>query len=556
MEAFDFVIVGGGSAGSVIAHQLAESGASVCVLEAGPPDTNPFIHMPAGFVKTLFNPAITWPLTTEPTHWTGGRRISTTQGRTLGGSSSINGMVYIRGQSHDFDDWAARGNRGWTYAEVLPYFKQLERRVGAGDDRYRGRTGKLPITDPSWTHPLCDAFVAGAASLGIPRDVDYNGPVTEGTNHYQRAIEGERRISAARAFLYPTMKRANLTVRTHAHTTSIVLDGKRAVGVKYLSGGAGGTAREVRANREVIVTAGALNSPKLLQLSGIGPAAHLTDLGIDVRHALAGVGENLSDHYSPRIVARVKNSATINNLVHGPRLVPELVKWIFRRPSILGLSAALMHAFGKSDPSMSRPDCTVIFTPASYREGRLGELDTFAGMTSGAWQMRPESKGFVRIASKDPLAAPLIQPNYLYEEKDRRVLLAAIRLARKILATPQLAHYYESEMFPGVNVQSDSELLDFARQYGSSCYHLVGACRMGPASDPTAVVDDELRVRGIERLRVADSSVMPTVTSGNTYAPTLMIARKAADLILGRAAPAAIGETAPTQARSAMPEVV
>ena len=547
MDTFDFVIVGGGSAGSLLASHLVDSGATVCVLEAGPRDSNPFIHMPAGFVKTLFNPAITWRFETEGTHWTAGRRIQTTQGRTLGGSSSINGMVFIRGQSGDFDDWAQRGNRGWSYEDVLPYFKQIERRIGPGDDQYRGRTGALPITDPAWRHPLCDAFIAGAARLGFPKNVDYNGPITEGVGYYQRVIHRERRISAARAFLHPAMNQSSLDVRPNAHATGIVFDGKRAVGATYLAGGAGGSLREVRARREVILTAGALNSPKLLQLSGIGPAALLTGLGIEIRHALPGVGENLSDHYSPRIVAKVKNAETINNLVHGPRLLPELVRWALRRPSILGLSAALMHAFGKSDPGMDRPDCTVIFTPASYREGRLGELDTFAGMTSGAWQMRPESKGFVRIASKDPLAHPLIQPNYLDHEKDRRTLLAAIRLARKILATPELAHYTKSEVFPGVNVQSDGELLDFARQYGSSCYHLVGACRMGPASDPTAVVDDSLRVRGIEGLRVADSSIMPTVTSGNTYAPTLMVAQKAADLILNRTPPTPVTASGPTR---------
>jgi choline dehydrogenase len=538
MDSFDYVIVGGGSAASVLANRLTAAGSSVCVLEAGPVDRNPFIHMPAGFVKTLHNPAITWRFETEGSSWTAGRRIPTTQGRTLGGSGSVNGMVFVRGQAEDYDAWAARGNRGWSYADVLPYFKNIERRVGFADERYRGRTGELPVTDIPWHHPLCEAFIAGAASLGFPRDLDYNASSTESTGYYQRVIENERRVSAARAFLHPAMSRRNLAVRTNAHATGIVLEGRKAVGVRYQVG-AGGPSQEVRARREVIVSAGTVNTPKLLQLSGIGPAPLLQQLGIEVRHALAGVGENLSDHYSPRIVVRAKNTGTINDLVRGGRLLQEGAKWLLRKPSVLGLSAAIAYAFGKSDPQLPTPDCTVIFTPASYRAGRLGSLDTFPGMTCGAWQMRPESTGHVRIASTDPHETPLIQPNYLDAEKDRRVLLAAIRMARRILATPALAQYCDHEEFPGAGLTSDEDLLEFARQQGSSCYHLVGTCRMGPASDPTAVVDDALRVRGMEGLRIADASIMPTVTSGNTYAPSLMIGARAADLLLGRGLPRA-----------------
>ena len=531
MDIFDYVIVGGGSAASVIANRLVAAGVSVCVLEAGPVDSNPFIHMPAGFVKTLFNPAITWQFETEGSEWTAGRRIPVTQGRTLGGSGSVNGMVFVRGQRGDYDDWAQRGNRGWGYDDVLPYFRGIERRVGAGDDRYRGRDGELPVTDPTWRHPLCEAFIDGAASLGFRRDADYNGASTDGVGYYQRVIDKERRVNAARAFLYPVMKRDTLSVRTGAQATSIVFDGKRASGIRYTQGG---TQHEVAARREVIVCAGTVNSPKLLQLSGIGPGRLLQEFGIAVRHDLAGVGENLSDHFSPRIVARAKSTTTINNLVTGHRLLQEGAKWLLRKPSVLGLSAALVYAFGKSDPRLPTPDATVIFTPASYKAGKLGSLDTFPGMTCGAWQMRPHSTGHVRIQSTDAAVAPLIQPNYLADEKDRQVLLAAIRMARRILATPSIAAYYECEELPGAAVQSDTELLDFARHYGSSCYHLVGTCRMGPASDATAVVDDQLRVRGVEGLRIADASIMPTVTSGNTYAPSLMIGAKAADLILGR----------------------
>ena len=535
MDTFDYVIVGGGSAASVLANRLTAAGVTVCVLEAGPVDRNPFIHMPAGFVKTLFNPGITWPFETEGTELTAGRRIPTIQGRTLGGSGSVNGMVFVRGQAGDYDGWAQRGNAGWGYADVLPYFKSIERRVGAADSHYRGREGELPVTDIAWRHPLCEAFIAGAAGLGFRRNEDYNAATTDGVGYYQRVIENERRVSAARAFLYPAMKRDLLSVRTNAQATSILFEDRRATGVRYVTGAAGGTQKEVMARREVIVSAGTLNTPKLLQLSGIGPSSLLREFGIAVRHESPGVGENLADHYSPRIVVRARNTGTINNLVQGHRLLLEGAKWLLRKPSVLGLSAAIAYAFGKSDSSLPTPDCTVIFTPASYRAGKLGSLDTFPGMTCGAWQMRPESVGHVRIRSRDPAEHPVIQPNYLAAEKDRRILIAAIRMARRILGTPELAGFYDLEELPGANVASDSELLDFGRQYGSSCYHLVGTCRMGPASDPTAVVDDQLRVRGVERLRIADASIMPTVTSGNTYAPSLMIGAKAADLVLGRA---------------------
>lgn len=535
-ETFDYVIVGGGSAGSLLASRLAASGATVCMLEAGPRDTNPFIHIPAGFVKTLFDPRVTWRFQAEPSEGTAGRRIETTQGRTLGGSSSVNGMVFVRGQSADYDVWRQKGNRGWGYTDVLPYFKRLEKRIGSADETYRGRDGGLPVTDVDWQHPLCEAFIAGAVGLGYPRNPDYNGATQAGVGYYQRVIYRARRVSAARAFLYPAMAGGKISVRTKAQASAIVLEDNRAAGVCYTLGGAGGKSHEVRANREVIVAAGTVNSPKLLQLSGIGPAAVLRERGIEVRHAIAGVGENLQDHYSPRIVARARNTGTINNLVRGPRLLGEVAKWLIRRPSVLALSAAVVYAFGKSDPAMDAPDYTVIFTPASYRDGFLGALDTFPGMTSGAWQMRPESSGHVRIRSADPAEAPEIQPNYLTAEKDQRVLLAAIRAARQILATPELASYYEREELPGAELTTDDELLDFARHFGSSSYHLIGTCRMGPGQDPTAVVDDELRVRGIRGLRVVDASIMPAMPSANTYATTLMIAEKAADLILGQPA--------------------
>ena len=538
METFDYVVVGGGSAGCVITNRLVRSGATVCLLEAGPVDRNPFIHMPAGFVKTLHDPGVTWQFQAEPSEWTGGRAVPTTQGRTLGGSSSVNGMVFVRGQSGDYDHWAQRGNRGWSYSSVLPYFRRIERRISdTADDTFRGREGHLPVTDIDWSHPLCEAFIEGAQSLGYPRNPDYNGASQAGVGYYQRVIHRTRRVSAARAYLYPVMKEPNLKLVTAAQVAAIILDGKRAVGVRFRRDG-DPAVQEVGARREVIVSAGAANSPKLLQLSGIGDPALLGQHGITVLHALPAVGENLSDHYSPRIVARAKNTDSINNRVTGVRLAGQLARWAMRKPSVLGLSAAIVYAFGMSEPGMEAPDYTVIFTPASYKDGKLGSLDDYPGMTCGAWQQRPESTGYVRIRSADPAAAPIIQPNYLSAERDRQVLLAAIRAARTILATPALAPFYDGEVMPGADKASDEELLHFARQYGSSTYHLCGACRMGPATDRTTVVDDQLRVHGLDRLRIADSSVMPAVVSANTYATTLMIGEKAADLLLNRAAPA------------------
>ena len=531
MDIFDYVIVGGGSAGCVIANRLTNAGAKVCVLEAGPVDSNFFIHMPVGFVKTLFNPSLIWQFQTEPTLNTNNRSLYAPQGKTLGGSSSVNGMVFVRGQANDYNSWAQRGNRGWGYSDVLPYFKKIEKRLAPHDSDYRGSEGNLPITDPDWRHPLCEAFIDGAHSLGLPRDNDYNGASQEGTGYYQRSIFGSRRISAARAYLYPVMGRPNIQVVTEARATSIMLEGKRAVGVTYLKGG---KSIEVRASKEVIVTAGAVNTPRLLQLSGIGNPQLLSNVGIVVKHELPGVGENLSDHYSPRVVASVKNSGTINGLVKGRRLVSEFLRWTFKKPSVLGLSAAVCYAFGRSDPALDAPDYTVIFTPASYKEGQLGVLDNYPGVTAGAWQMRPESTGYVRITSKDINVAPVVQPNYLSSDRDKQVLLTAIRMARKILRSQPMARYFDTEKLPGVNAESDDELLDFARRYGSSTYHLAGSCRMGPQSERHTVVDDQLRVHGLQGLRIADTSILPAMVSANTYATALMIGEKASDFILGQ----------------------
>jgi choline dehydrogenase len=541
METFDYVIVGAGSAGSVLANRLSEDPATkVLVLEAGGTDWNPFIHIPAGFIKTFHDPSVNWLYKMEPSQWTGGRSILAPRGKTLGGSSSINGNVYNRGQAMDFDTWAQMGNRGWGYADLLPYFRRLERRIGEGDDTYRGRDGALTVTDNEWRHPLCEAFIEGAVQMGIPRNKDYNGATQEGVSYTQRTIQNGRRMSAARAFLHPAMKRGNLKVETRAHATSLVFEGNRVVGVNYNRGGPHGATFEARAAKEVILSGGAFNSPQLLQLSGIGPADLLKSNGIEVRRATAGVGENLRDHYAPRFVARVKNIDTINERARGLRLAGEVANWVFRRKGILGLVPTLVYAFCRSEPDVPNSDLQITFTPASYREGVQGELEAEPGMTVASWQQRPDSRGYVRIRSGNPFEAPLIQPNYLTEASDRRVLLAGMKLARRLLASKPLEPYYDHEDFPGKHVQSDDELLGAAKERGTTTFHPAGTCRMGPATDPQSVVDDQLRVRGFEALRVVDASVMPTMLSANLNAATMAIADKASDLIRGRTGDMAI----------------
>jgi choline dehydrogenase len=521
-EEFDYVIVGSGAAGSVLAHRLTEEpGATVCVLEAGPPDRHPYIHVPAGFIKMLFNPDFTWQFKTEPSEGSGGRSIPTTQGRTLGGSSSINGMIYNRGQRADLDSWAQRGNRGWGYVDMLPYYKRTERRIGIADDRIHGRDGNLPVTDIDWVHPICEAFIDGAVDMGIPRCNDYNsGDRQEGVGYFQRAIHRGWRHSAARVFLHPAKATGRLEIRTDARAAAVLFEGRRAVGLRYVNDRDRTGRHVVRARREVI--------------SGVGPAALLESIGVPVVHDLRGVGENFRDHYAPRLVARVRNSTTINEMARGVGLAGQIMRWVMGKPSILALSPSLVHWFWKSDDSMDQPDLQGVFSPASYKQGFVGMLDDYPGMTCGVWQHRPESVGYVRARSADPFEDPVIQPNYLSDPMDRRVLVAGMKLARRLLHTPELAHYFDGDMLPGPEVRSDDEFLSYARQYGSTAYHLIGTARMGPVTDPTAVVDDQLRVHGMQSLRVADASIMPSMPSANTYATTMMIAEKASDMIRGR----------------------
>ena len=531
-DEFDYVIVGAGPAGCVLANRLTEDPAvSVCLLEAGPSDSDPMIRIPGGVIKILFNPRITWQFHTEPSPGSADRAVYVPQGRTLGGSSAINGMIYNRGHATDFDAWAQAGNRGWSYADILPYFKRSERRIGGVDSQYRGRDGLLPVTDTDWRKPFVEAFIDGVAALGIPRNPDYNGAAQAGVGYMQRLIENGWRVSSARAFLRPATRRGNLDVRVGAHASRILLEGKRAVGVAYLPVGNASAQHTVRARREVIVCAGPLNSPKLMHLSGIGPAGVLGDLGIEVLHELPGVGENLHDHYGARGVARVRNSKTANDLSRWPYLGWEILKWLTGRPSIVGLSASIAYVFWKSDEVLDRPDLQFVLTPISFKTGQFGVLEDFPGMSLGVWPHRPQSRGYVRARSSNPFDPPVIQPNYLSSSVDQRVLVAGLKMVRKFLATPQLSYFIEREEVPGPKVVTDDEFLDFARRNGSTIYHFAGSNRMGPEHDGMAVVSPDLKVRGLAALRVVDSSVIPSLPSANSYATTLMIAEKAADMI-------------------------
>lgn len=531
IETFDYVVVGGGSSGAILAARLSEKpDVTVCLLEAGPADRNPFIHIPAGFIKVIFDPKLTWGFETEPGPAINGRKLPVLQGKVLGGSGSINGMVWVRGQRRDFDDWAAAGNSGWSFDEVLPYYRKLERRIGQGDADYRGREGRVPVMDLSWKNALVEAFIASAQRQGIPYNPDYNGADQAGVGRYQYNIDNGRRWSAAKGYLKPARGRKNLEVRTDALVTSVTLDGKRVTGVCWRRTGEE-RMRQIRAHREVILSAGAVNSPKLLQLSGIGPSDVLNAAGVDIRHELAGVGENYQDHYTPRLTYKAKDVETINGLARGTKLLGQVARWATGRPSIIGMGVVLGAAFWKTRPELNRPNIVVTFTPGTFKAGFLGVLDEFPGMTTGVWQLRPESRGTIRIRSANALDNPSIQPNFLSDEGDQRTAVEALKLARRIMASPEISSMVLEETMPGPSKSSDDELLEYSRSQGLCGYHVSGTAKMGPASDRMAVVDKKLCVHGLEGLRVVDASIMPTVVSGNTNAASMMIAERAADLI-------------------------
>ena len=535
IDNFDYIIVGAGSSGCVLANRLSANGKnSVCILEAGPPDWNPFIHIPAGFMKTLINPNVNWLFKSEPSWGTDGRIIDIPRGKTLGGSSSINGMVFNRGQNLDFDVWAQKGNKGWSYTDLLPYFKKYEKRLGEFDDVYRGSQGELPITDLEYRDPLCEAFIKSAIEQGIPLNKDYNGQSQEGVSYVQRTTRGRFRVSAAKAFLNPAKSRQNLQIITNAFVTKVNFKNKVAIGVEYLRGGRRGKKINLMANKEVILSSGVIKSPHILHMSGIGPAEHLKNIGIDVVHDLKGVGMNLRDHFAPRLTARAKNIETINEKSRGLKLLKEIGKYVIGKQSIVNLSPTLVYCFWHSNEEIRNHDLQMTFTPASYKEGVQSTLDTEPGFTVTAWQQRPESLGWIKSKTNDPFDAPLIQPNYLDAEEDKRVVVAGLKLSRRLMHSKALSHYFDYEVYPGIEKQSDEELLQVARERGTTTYHQMGTCRMGPKTDPTAVVDDKLKVYGLNNLRVIDASIMPTMLSANLHSGATLIGEKGSDLVLGK----------------------
>ena len=528
---FDYVIVGAGSAGALLAARLAETeGVKICLIEAGPADTSRWIGIPAGFMKLIFDPKVTWGFTTEAGAAINDRSIPALQGRVVGGSAAINGMIYVRGQANDFNKWAQLGNPGWSYDDVLPYFRKTESHTDKGDPRYRGSRGKLPIIGLHWKNKLVETFIKSAGEIGVPYNPDYNGEKQEGSGVYQFNIGKGKRINTARAYLAAALKTGRIDLRTDARATAVLFDGKTARGVRYTDDN-GASEKTVTATREVILCGGAINTPRLLQVSGVGDPEHLRSIGVEIVHALPGVGENLRDHFTPRTVVRVAGATTINEIARGPKLIGQGLRWLFKRPSVLGIGVVLGQIFWKSDPALDAPDMLVTFTPGSFKEGFLGVLDDVPGMTLGAWQLRPESAGYVRAKSRDLFEMPTIQPNYLTSEKDRRVLLSGQKMIRKLLTETSLKDYVVEEVIPGPTVKTDDDLMAYARRQGLAGYHYCGTCKMGPASDPMAVVDATLKVHGLDRLRVVDASIMPDITSGNTNAPTMMIAEKAADMI-------------------------
>jgi choline dehydrogenase len=526
-ESFDYVIVGAGSAGCVLANRLTANGRHrVLLLEAGGKDRNIWIHIPLGYGKLFSNAKVNWLYASEPEPELGNRRIIQPRGKVLGGSSSINGLLYIRGQPADFDHWRQLGNSGWSFEDVLPYFRQAEHQQ-RGEDALHGVGGPLAVSDVCEPHPLCEAFITAAQQAGFPRNDDFNGPTQEGAGYFQLTARNGRRCSTAVGYLRQARRRPNLAIVTDAPATRILFDGRRAIGVEYRRGEKTHTAL---ATREVILAGGAFNSPQLLQLSGLGPAALLSSFGIPVIADIPGIGADLQDHLQIRMQYRCTEPITMNDVVNNWRhRMGAGLRYCLWRKGLLAVGAGYAGGFFRASPVAATPDVQVHFIIFSADTSGAA-LHPFPGFIASVCQLRPQSRGFVRIKSADPQQPPAIQPRYLSAQTDRDTVVAGMKLLRRIMRQPAMRRYIAEERAPDPGCASDEELLAFARESGTTVFHPTSTCRMG--SEPTAVVDERLRVRGIERLRVVDGSIMPTVVSGNTNAAIVMIGEKGADMIL------------------------
>jgi choline dehydrogenase len=523
---FDYIIVGAGSAGCVLADRLSASGCDkVLLLEAGGADSHFWIHVPLGYGKLFQDARVNWMYQTEPEAELNNRNVIAPRGKVLGGSSSINGLLYVRGQREDFDHWRQLGNTGWSFDDVLPFFRKAEDQQRGGDELH-GEGGPLAVSDVK-PHPLCEAFIEAAQQAGFPRNNDFNGAAQEGAGYFQLTARNGRRCSTARGYLKPARGRANLRVESDALATRILFDGRRAVGVEYKQAGA---VWRAPCKGEVILAGGAFNSPQLLQLSGLGPADLLRSHGIEVIADKPGVGSDLQDHFQVRFNYRCTEPITINDMMarfHRRALAG--MRYALFRDGPLSIGAGYAGGFFKTDPSLPSPDVQVHFI--LFSADNIGQkLHPFPGFLASVCQLRPQSRGFVRIKSADPAAAPAIQMRYMSERFDQEVIVAGMKLTRRIMSQPAISRYIDEELVPGKQVQSEADMLACARDKGTTVFHPTSTCRMGP--DPDAVVDERLRVKGIERLRVIDGSVMPTVVSGNTNAAVIMIAEKGAALLL------------------------
>jgi choline dehydrogenase len=529
LEEFDHIIVGSGSAGSVMAHRLSEAGRSVLVLEYGGTDLGPLIQMPSALSIPMNMKRYNWGFETEPEPHLDGRRLATPRGKVVGGSSSINGMVYVRGHARDFDTWEDLGAKGWAYKSVLPYFKRMENSHG-GEEGWRGLDGPMHVKRGERLNPLYQAFIEAGREAGYPVTRDYNGQQQEGFGSMEMTVHNGFRWSAANAFLRPALKSKNVKLITHAYARRIVLEGNKAVGVEYSRGEKIFTAR---ARKDVIIAASPINSPKLLQLSGIGPSQVLKDAGIEVKHHLAGVGENLHDHLEVYFQVKCKQPITLNgklNLVSKGMIGAE---WMLLKSGLGSTNHFESCGFIRSAAGIEYPDIQYHFIPAAVRyDGKVAFPGH--GFQVHVGPMRSKSRGFVRIQTNDAKISPKILFNYMSHEDDWKEFRSCIRLTREVIAQKALEPFRAEEIQPGSAVQSDADIDAFIRQHCESAYHPTGTCKMGAANDPTAVVDPECRVIGVENLRVADSSIMPQVTNGNLNGPTLMIGEKASDHILGR----------------------